>query len=181
MYKRQDGTSSSTSYEYDIRDNLIKATEKNGNYKAYTYDVRNRLTAIDYYENKDGSAVKTLRTEFTYDNSDNMTSMTDKKVTAETAEIYRYTEYGYDGFNRLTSVAECDTSVMPTEAEINANKISYGYDGKDRLISIDYPDCSLGVEGLRFTYNIHGWLTEVKGVKKGGGERTVRELSLIHI
>ncbi len=170
-----DGTSISTSYEYDARDNLVKATDKNGSCRAYTYDVRDRLTAVDYYESENGSAVKTLRCEFTYDDADNMTSMTDKKNVNGQDEIYRYTEYGYDDFNRLVSVSECDTDVLPSEETLQANRITYGYDGKDRLISIDYPDAASGVSGLRFSYNIHGWLTEVDAVRKSGGERTLRE------
>ena len=119
--------------------------------------------------------MKTMRTEFTYDDADNLTSMTDKKTVDGQDVIYRYTGYGYDGFNRLTWVSECDTSSVPTEAVIEANKISYQYDGKDRLTAIDYPDSALGVTGLRFTYNVYGWLTEVKAARESGGDRTIRE------
>lgn len=170
-----DGTSISTVYEYDARDNLIKATDKEGNYRAYTYDVRDRLTAIDYYEAGETSPVKTLRSEFTYDNADNLISMTDKKTANGQDVIYRYTGYGYDGFNRLIWVSECDTDAVPSDAEIEANKISYQYDGKDRLTAINYPENSIGVTGLRFTYDVYGWLTKVDAVKEGGGERTLRE------
>lgn len=170
-----DGTSISTSYEYDARDNLIKATDKKGNYRAYTYDVRDRLTAVDYYDSENGSAVKSLRCEFTYDDADNMTSMTDKKHVDGQDVIYRYTAYEYDDFNRLISVAECDTDALPSDEILQKNRITYGYDGKDRLVSIDYPDCALGVSGLKFTYNIHGWLTEVDAVRKNGSDRTLRE------
>ena len=116
-----------------------------------------------------------MRAEFTYDDADNLTSMTDKKTVDGQDVIYRYTGYGYDGFNRLTWVSECDTSSVPTEAVIEANKISYQYDGKDRLTAIDYPDSALGVTGLRFTYNVYGWLTEVKAARESGGDRTIRE------
>ena len=170
-----DSTSISTSYEYDARDNLTKATDKEGNYRVYTYDVRDRLIAIDYYEAGESAAVKTLITEFTYDDADNMTSMTDKKVTDGQDVIYRYTGYGYDGFNRLIWVSECDTETTPTEAVIEANKISYQYDGKDRLTEINYPDSASEVTGLKFIYDAYGWLTEVKAVRESGTDRTLRE------
>ena len=74
--------------------------------------MRDRLTAIDYYEPAEAAAVKTMRTEFTYDDADNLTSMTDKKTVDGQDVIYRYTGYGYDGFNRLTWVSECDLSLI---------------------------------------------------------------------
>ena len=170
-----DSTSICTTYEYDVRDNLIKATEKEGNYKTYSYDVRDRVTAIDYYQPQDGTAVKTLRTEFAYDEADNMTSMTDKKVSGGEETIYRYTAYEYDGFNRLTGVSECDTDQVPSAETIAANQVSYTYNSKDKLTAIDYPDCALGVKGLRFEYNIHGWLTGIKAVNKSGFEKDLRD------
>ena len=45
-----DSTSICTTYEYDVRDNLTKATEKEGNYKIYSYDVRDRVTSISRRE-----------------------------------------------------------------------------------------------------------------------------------
>ena len=170
-----DSTSICTTYEYDVRDNLIKATEKEGNYKTYSYDVRDRVTAIDYYQPQNGTAVKTLRTEFAYDEADNMTSMTDKKVSGGEETIYRYTAYEYDGFNRLTGVSECDTDQVPSAETIAANQVSYTYNSKDKLTAIDYPDCALGVKGLRFEYNIHGWLTGIKAVNKFGFEKDLRD------
>ena len=170
-----DNTSISTTYEYDVRDNLIKATEKNGNYKSYTYDTRDRVTAIDYYEMSGSSAAKTLRTEFTYDDADNLTVMVDKEIVSGEEVIYRYTAYGYDGLNRLIWVSENDTDTVPAETAINANKVSYGYDGKDRLVSIDYANSNNGVNGLRFTYNTHGWLTKVDAVNANNAEKTLRE------
>ena len=170
-----DSTSICTTYEYDVRDNLTKATEKEGNYKIYSYDVRDRVTSIDYYQPQGGTAAKTLRTEFTYDEADNLTSMTDKKVSGEEESIYRYTAYEYDGFNRLTGVSECDTSEVPSAETIAANKVSYTYNSKDKLTAIDYPDCALGVKGLRFEYNIHGWITGIKAVNKSGFEKDLRD------
>ncbi|MBR3599146.1 MAG: RHS repeat protein, partial [Lachnospiraceae bacterium] len=170
-----DDTSISTSYEYDVRDNLIKSIEKNGNYKLYTYDSRDRVTSFDYYEVSGDTAVKTLRTEFTYDDSDNITSMTDKEVATDGTEtIYRYTAYGYDGFNRLIYVSECDTDAVPTEAEIDANKVIYGYDIKDRMVSIDYPDSHEGITGLEFNYDSNSWLQNVTAVKDDGSTSLLR-------
>ena len=170
-----DGTSISTAYEYDSRDNLTKSIDKKGNYREYSYDSRDRLTTVEYYERRNDSTVKTLKTAYTYDDADNMTSMTDMDIKEGQEEIYRYTAYGYDDFNRLISVSECDTDSMPSDTVINANKIIYSYDGKDRLVSISYPDAALGVTGLEFIYNIHGWLTEVKAEGTNVFSRTIRE------
>ena len=101
--------------------------------------------------------------------------MTDKKVSGEAENIYRYTAYEYDGFNRLTGVSECDTSEIPSAETIAANKVSYTYNSKDKLTAIDYPDCALGVKGLRFEYNIHGWLAGIKAVNKSGFEKDLRD------
>lgn len=57
------------------------------------------MTAFDYYEMSGDTAVKTLSTEFTYDDSDNITGMVDKEVTDGTEKMYRYNAYEYDGFN----------------------------------------------------------------------------------
>lgn len=170
-----DDTCISTTYEYDTRDNIIKSTDRKGNYRKYSYDRRDRLTDIEYYELKEGTSTKTLKTEYTYDDADNMTSMTDKKVIDGQELIYRYTAYSYDSFNRLTSVSECDTDKIPEDSVIASNRITYSYDGKDRLISIKYPEASMDVTGLSFTYNIHGWLTEVSASRENGADRTIRK------
>ena len=48
-----DGTSISTAYEYDSRDNLTKSIDKKGNYREYSYDSRDRLTTVEYYEQQE--------------------------------------------------------------------------------------------------------------------------------
>lgn len=166
-----------TRYTYDAKDNLVKTIEKNGDYKVYAYDSRDRVTSIDYYEKSGDSATKTLRTEFTYDDADNLTTMKDKEVVNEEEVIYRYTAYGYDEFYRLAWVSENSVDTEPSESMINANKVSYGYDIKYRLVSIDYANSNNGVNGLRFTYNTHGWLTKVDAVNNNNTEKTIREYS----
>lgn len=148
-----DDTAIRTKYEYDIRDNLSKSIEGNGNYKLYSYDARDRVTKISAYENTGGEAKHTLSCTYTYDDSDNVLSMTDYEVTDSGEEvIYHYTAYSYDGFNRLVSVSEHNTNVVPTEEEIEAKKVTYVYNGKDQLVSIDYPSCvSEKISGLKET------------------------------
>lgn len=172
-----DDTSIRTSYEYDIRDNLIKETYTSGNYKTYTYDIRDRVTEIVYYESSSGTAEKTRITEYTYDDSDNITSMTDKKVKDHIEYIYRYTAYGYDAFNRLAYVSECDTDEVPGDTVIDANKIKYEYDIKDRIVAIDYPNSHLGITGLRFHYDSNSWLQNITAVGEDGKESLLRVYS----
>ncbi len=166
-----DNTSIYTEYEYDIRDNLTKVKEKNGDYKKYIYDDRDRVTAIEYYEKSGDNAVRKLKTAFTYDDSDNMTSMSDYECNGDTESLYRYTAYGYDLFNRLETVAECDTDEIPSETEILSKQIKYHYDAKDNMTKIDYPDNSFGIESLEFEYNGDNWLIEVTA----NGNKKVRE------
>lgn len=85
-----------TKYEYDLRDNLSKSTEGNGNYKIYSYDQRDRVTKVSSYEKTESSAKHTLSTTYTYDDRDNVLSMIDYEVSEDGEEtIYHYTAYTY--------------------------------------------------------------------------------------
>ena len=174
-----------TSYDYDNKGNLIRATEQEGNYKKYSYDTHDRVTSIEYFKAGD---VKQLKTEFTYDSSDNLLTMRDYKYSSGSYVQYRYTKYDYDGFNRLISVSECDTASEPTSAELEANKIKYSYDIRDNLIGIKYPDNDMGVKGIAFTYdNITGLVTKAEAVTEYNSEgepsakTTIREYSYNHM
>ena len=160
-----DDTSIYTEYTYNIRDNLTEAKEKNGNKKVYSYDTRDRVTSIEYYE----GTTNTLKTVFTYDDADNMTSMADYKYVDGTANLYRYTAYEYDMFSRLTAVAECDTETIPTD--VSNYQIRYTYDAKDNLTKIEYPNDDMGVSSLEFEYDANNWLAKVTA----NGNKTVRE------
>ncbi len=171
----EDESSIYTTYEYDERDNLTKATEKEGNYKTYSYDVKDRITLISYYEKIDGNSVCTLKTAFTYDDSDNMKSMADYKVVEGVESLYRYTAYEYDSMNRLIGAAECKTTSVPTESVIEQNMISYGYDDRDNMVSITYPNDEMGVRGLEFEYDNFSYLLSVKAVTEGGSSKLLKE------
>ncbi|MGL4484844.1 MAG: hypothetical protein ACRCUS_07830, partial [Anaerovoracaceae bacterium] len=66
----------STSYEYDKEGNKIKETEAKGNYRAFSYDDKKRLTKTEYYDEK---GEKKLVTKYSYDLYDNISKMQDYK------------------------------------------------------------------------------------------------------
>ena len=79
---------------------------------------------------KNASGAEELRTTYTYDKSDNITSMTDYNVAGTTATPYRYTEYKYDKLKRVTSVTEVNTKKEPStltaeEKEKYINQIAF--------------------------------------------------------
>lgn len=60
-----------TATEYNSKDNVVKETNTEGNYKTYEYDDKERLSALNYYDSKKN---RTLRTEYEYESyeSDNL-------------------------------------------------------------------------------------------------------------
>ncbi len=165
-----DSSNITTSYEYDSRDNLTKATDSNGSYKVYSYDKRDRVTSIEYYSS---SGAKTLKTVFSYDDSDNMISMADYECSGSTETLYRYTDYDYDDVNRLKAVAELTTGSVPTETQITNSQVRYEYDVRDNLKKITYAKNPYGISSLEFTYDSNNWLIKVTA----NGSKTLREYS----
>lgn len=164
-----------TIFAYDKKDNKIKETDSEGNYKTFTYDGRDRLTSIRYF---DKNKIETLRTAYTYDLTDNITSMADYKVNGETASLYRYTKYRYDKQKRLIGFAECNGSNALTsdgkenEAVIQNNLLTFTYDANDNLTAINYPDTGSEVIGITFQYNPKTqWLEYVYARTKNLGEK----------
>ena len=107
-------------YAYDANGNFAKLTDANGNATTtvgdgvtdFTYDVINRLTAIDY-------SGTTPDASFTYNANSNLASMIDALGT-ET--------YTYDDHDRLTGIAR------------GSETFSYGYDAVGNVTSRTYPD-----------------------------------------
>ncbi|MCC3865690.1 hypothetical protein K0040_15615 [Terrisporobacter petrolearius] len=129
-----------TATEYNSKDNVVKETNTEGNYKTYEYDDKERLSALNYYDSKKN---RTLRTEYEYDISDNITVMRDYKQSGGKLNLYRYTRYSYDSLKRLVGYAELDAEHIsgdsPTDAEIDSQKITYEYDIDDNITNVTYP------------------------------------------
>ncbi|MEG1142315.1 MAG: RHS repeat domain-containing protein, partial [Clostridia bacterium] len=170
-----------TKSEYNSKDNVIKDLDSEGNYKAYDYDDKERLSAVNYYDSKGN---KTLRTEYEYDISDNITVMRDYKQVQDKVTLYRYTGYTYDKLKRLVGYAELDSKDIagdtPTDVEIAKYKITYEYDIDDNITNIIYPSSTnSNVKGLTFNYNNDKWLQKVNA-KVGNREETIREYNYLN-
>ncbi|MGL4485196.1 MAG: RHS repeat-associated core domain-containing protein [Anaerovoracaceae bacterium] len=162
----------STSYEYDILGNKTKETEAKGNYKTFSYDVKKRLVETNSYEAAGG--IRKLKTVYAYDNSDNLISTRDYKVSGNTETAYRYTAYGYDPLGKMISFAEFNTSSIPTDTQIAAKRIQYTYTLDDQIFEIIYPLALTNIDRIKFNYNQYKWLTSID-VKIGGSYKTLRD------
>ncbi|WP_419725664.1 polymorphic toxin-type HINT domain-containing protein [Terrisporobacter petrolearius] len=172
-----------TATEYNSKDNVVKETNTEGNYKTYEYDDKERLSALNYYDSKKN---RTLRTEYEYESdiSDNLVAMIDYKQSGGKLNLYRYTRYSYDSLNRIIGYAELDadhisgslptdadhiSGSLPTDAEIDSQKITYEYDIDDNITNVTYPSStSSDVKGLKFTYNSDKWLQKIEAKVKVG-------------
>ncbi|MGL4484675.1 MAG: hypothetical protein ACRCUS_06960, partial [Anaerovoracaceae bacterium] len=155
----------STSYEYDKEGNKIKETEAKGNYRAFSYDDKKRLTKTEYYDEK---GEKKLVTKYSYDLYDNVSKMQDYKVISGAEVQYRYTAYSYDAFGRQSSFVELNTSnEKPAESSLAARRISYTYTVDDQISAVIYPKSLTGIEVLKYNYNSYKWLTSIYAKEKG--------------
>ncbi|MDY3374185.1 MAG: DNRLRE domain-containing protein [Terrisporobacter othiniensis] len=153
-----------TKFEYDESGNKTKELFTNGAYKEYKYNAKNLLTETIYY---DEEGIRTLKTDYVYDDNDKLTSMVDSKFNGNDEAPYHYTYYEYDDFRRLVGYSEVNSSSKPSTSVINKNKIVYTYDVNDRVTDINYPDSNDEVKGLKFIYNDDGWLTKIQAkIKK---------------
>ena len=170
-----------TATEYNSKDNVVKETNSQGNYKTYEYDDKERLSAVNYYDSKKN---RTLRTEYEYDISDNITVMRDYKQSGNKLNLYRYTGYTYDKLKRVVGYVELDAADisgdLPTDIEMARHKITYEYDIDDNITSVTYPSAiSSDIKGLKFTYNSDKWLQKIE-TKVGGSEKLLREYNYLN-
>lgn len=115
-----------TSYGYDINDNLVSVTDPNGNVTTYVYDDFGRMI-------KQTSPVTGVTT-YDYDASDNLTTTTDANG-ATTTRIY-------DALSRLTSA-------VSAKSGSTSETVTWGYDattagafGIGRLTATTFPNGS---------------------------------------
>ena len=126
-----------TSYSYDLADNLLSSSYPNGGSVGYSYDDAGRIRRVTNFFAGSSTATSTPISSFTYvlDNVGNRTQITDGsgKVTALAYDsLYRVTRatvaskatsYTYDAVgNRLTMKAP-------------SISVTYNYDAGDRLLS----------------------------------------------
>lgn len=74
-------------------------------------------------------------------------------------------------------MAELDGPDVPTAEEIEAHTLTYIYDIDDNLTEIQYPETGSKIESLKFSYNQHKWLTDVRADTGGILDQKVRDYS----
>lgn len=171
LLEETDALNHTTKYAYDKNDNITSITNAKGGVTTMTYDnVTDWLTSVSFagfskkYEyNTDGTmsaqtkpdGTKLERTynklgrlksnginTYEYDNKMRLSSVSDKKSTLT---------FGYDGFNRLTSV----------DYDGNGNNtVKYGYDDNGNVTTLTYPDghqVEYTYDGLNRMTSVSDW------------------------
>ena len=118
-------------FEYDNNGNMDKVTDALDREFTNTYDILNRLNIQTFPV---GSDITTIVS--TYDSNDNVDLITENKVSG-----IEVTDHNYDGFDRLTSVAQRSHTVT-YDYDDNGNRTlvssaggstTYTYDTRNRL------------------------------------------------
>lgn len=149
------------SYSYDLDENMLSKTDRNGHAINYTYDYLNRLSEKTY---PDSSAVN-----YTYDPANRLTQVSDPTGT------YGFT---YDNMNRLTqsstaySFISGKTFTVGYGYDAASNRTSmtdpqnaataYVYDTLNRLTTLTYPSRT------NFTFSYDGLGRRTKLVRPNG-------------
>ncbi len=146
-----------TTYTYYDNGSLNSVVYPNGYTEQYSYYKDKMLKTL---VNKDSSGTIIESYDYTYDNSENMLSKTDKKG---------ITSYTYDELNRLKSVTEpsgkVTTYTYTSAGNRNDETIvegsnttikNYIYDSLNRLLSISTTLNGVTIENTIYTYDSNG-------------------------
>ncbi|MGL5150806.1 MAG: hypothetical protein ACRC7N_09585, partial [Clostridium sp.] len=137
LTQETNGENHTTSYEYNSKDNTVKITEPKGNKVTRKYDLRSRITSVDFKNAT--SDVVTTKYSYTYDDNNNLLKVIDGEN--------RIKEYSYNARNLLkSSTDKIDDKTSYTE--------SYTYEANGALktkldkeeITISYKNDILGRE-----------------------------------
>jgi RHS repeat-associated protein len=158
-----DQAATTTSYGYDSGGKLTSLTNPLGDETTYGYDsIGRRTSTVDPRGNVTGGSPSAHTTALAYDNSDDVTSVTDQlghtttysydadgNVTSVTDPNNNTWSYTYDADNRLTEVTAPDLSTttyaydqvgnLTSRTDANGNATIYAYDEDNRLITIADP------------------------------------------
>ena len=161
-----------TTYDYDIKGNLIKLTDALGNFLTNVYDTSGQLT--------NSTNSKDYTSSFTYDTYGDLATTTDalNHTTTFSYDILgnrtqikdaqnNITQYTYDNLNQLTQIKYPDNSTVSYAYDAVGNKISatdnasntttYIYDLNGKVVSVTNP---LG-KTVTFEYDSEGNRTKV--------------------
>ncbi|OGW69572.1 MAG: hypothetical protein A2036_04275 [Omnitrophica bacterium GWA2_50_21] len=197
------GSTYTTTYEYDVKDNLIKTTDNAGNQTTITYDSLSRKTGMTDPDMGTWSYV--------YDLNGNLTSQTDAKSqtisftydalnrptlkdlpSGETDVTYSYdsaptTYSGQTGYwvGRLAKVTDASGThefkydklgrIIDDTKTVNSVAYSFArtYDSMGRVRTLTYPDN----EVVTYTYNGFGDVEAISGLKNSVTTDYVKEVS----
>ena len=113
-----DNNGNVTKYEYDSSLNCIKVTDAEGGVTEFSYDARNRITSVT---KKGKTKAEDITLSMTYDNLDNVTSITDGEFDFAIVYYAKMTDFVYDFRNRL----------------VQAGDTSYTYDAENNRIGVE--------------------------------------------
>jgi RHS repeat-associated protein len=153
---RADASQIATSYEYGETGEMSKEVYQNGNYSAYTYDSKERLSETNSYTA--GGTLK-IQSLLAYDDKNRVISKLDR----QDGQVVRHTRYAYDIYGRMTAFAESNTEM--TGAIPAEKKFVYYYDDADRAEAVMYPqDADDPLKGVRFYYDTFGRLSSERAI-----------------
>lgn len=167
-FESNPGSSSGTSYQYDVLDRLTRITNADGSYQSITYgagaktvtDERGKVTTYSYRSYGDPEQ-QWLMNIAAPDSAANVSLTRNSRDLISTATQGGFTRtYGYDSNYYLTSVTNPETGVttygrdaagnMTSRAVGSSSLATFAYDGQNRLTSATYAS---GTPSVTNTYN----------------------------
>jgi RHS repeat-associated protein len=171
-----DPRNKTTTVGYDAQGNLTSTTTPLGNQTTMAYDPSGRMTTkVEARGNVQGGTPGDYIWTYTYDNADNLRTVTDPlnhtttyvwdpagNLSSREDANHHVTGYGYDEANDLTTVTAPDTTQtiydydparnLISRKDANLHVTSFGYDDANRLTSVTSPTNQL----WSYTYDAAG-------------------------
>ncbi|MCL2403462.1 MAG: DNRLRE domain-containing protein, partial [Coriobacteriia bacterium] len=147
-----------TTFTHNDKDQVVRETLSNGDYKVYSYDVNNNNIQTQRYF-ADGSLEITSKS--TFDDKNQLTSTIDYQGNPPNEDVLYCQYFEYDSAGKVIASYEGHNLPQGEDDE----KTYYHYDAADRLIGITYPDFqgvgSETIEGLDYSFDEYGMLSTV--------------------
>lgn len=140
-----------TTYQYDAAGNLSQRVDPNGHKTTYAYDAANRLQEVRQFQ---GGTTLVRTTNFTWDESDNLTAWTDTDLTRPDGQQTASGSATYDDANRKTG--ETVTYPNPAGGTYSLG-YSYQYSPAGKKTQLVWPDGT----AIDYGYTAHGELERV--------------------
>lgn len=135
---------STTTFKYDLNDNVIEQTNPNNQVTRFEYDNLQRLKTKSYPTPQEGEyGPVTQQYAYNYDDDDNLRFVDEARTKGSSLHY----EVGYDKFGRIASETDAfgktisieyyDNGQRRTLTDPRKNTISYSYDSLNRLSKVD--------------------------------------------